>query len=46
MKPRLILLAMGIAAVAVPGGVPPTGYGGVTLPLDDPQAVLEFILSA
>jgi molybdopterin-guanine dinucleotide biosynthesis adapter protein len=36
----------GITAVAAPGGVPPTGYGGVTLPLEDPQAVLEFILSA
>lgn len=36
----------GIAAVAVPGGVPPTGYGGVTLDLDDIPGVLEFILSA
>jgi molybdopterin-guanine dinucleotide biosynthesis protein B len=34
-----------IAAVAVPGGVPPAGYHGVTLPLDDLPALLEFILS-
>jgi molybdopterin-guanine dinucleotide biosynthesis adapter protein len=35
----------GIAAVASPGGVSPTGYGGVTLSLEDTLAVLEFILS-
>ena len=35
----------GIAAVAAPGGVPPTGYSGVTLALEDTSALLEFILS-
>jgi molybdopterin-guanine dinucleotide biosynthesis adapter protein len=35
----------GIAALAAPGGIPPRGYGGVTLALDDPQAVLEFLLT-
>jgi molybdopterin-guanine dinucleotide biosynthesis protein MobB len=35
----------GIAAVAVPLGVSLPGYRGLTLPLDDPHAVLEFILS-
>lgn len=34
----------GIAAVAAPGGVVP-GFGGVTLALEDTQAVLEFLLS-
>jgi molybdopterin-guanine dinucleotide biosynthesis protein B len=34
-----------IAAVAVPGGVPPAGYNGVTLALEDTSALLEFLLS-
>ena len=42
----LALADPGIAAVAVPGGVPPVGYAGVTLPLEDLPALLEFILSA
>ena len=35
----------GIAAVAVPAGIPVAGYGGRKLPLDDIPAVVEFILS-
>ncbi len=35
----------GIAAVAVPAGVDLPGYQGIQLPLDNPLAVLEFILS-
>jgi molybdopterin-guanine dinucleotide biosynthesis protein MobB len=35
-----------IAAVASPGGVPPEGYRGVTIALEDTPALLEFILSA
>jgi len=35
-----------IAAVASPGGVPPAGYRGVTIALEDTPALLEFILSA
>lgn len=35
----------GIAAVAVPLGVSLPGFRGRILPLDDPQAVLEFVLS-
>jgi molybdopterin-guanine dinucleotide biosynthesis protein MobB len=42
----LALNDAGIAAVAVPGGEPPGGYGGVTLPLEDIPALLDFILSA
>ncbi|HEU5134770.1 MAG TPA: molybdopterin-guanine dinucleotide biosynthesis protein B [Steroidobacteraceae bacterium] len=42
----LALADPGIAAVATPGGVAPTGYGGVTLALEDIPALLEFILSA
>ena len=42
----LALADPGIAAVAVPAGVPLAGYGGLKLPLDDTSAVLEFILSA
>jgi len=42
----LALADPGIAAVAVPGGVPPAGYRGVTLSLEDTPALLEFILSA
>jgi molybdopterin-guanine dinucleotide biosynthesis protein B len=41
----LALADSGIAAVAVPGGSPPAGYGGVTLALEDTPALLEFILS-
>jgi len=36
----------GIAAVAVPAGVELAGYPGMKLPLDDIEAVAEFILSA
>jgi len=32
--------------LAVPGGVPPAGYHGVMLSLEDTPALLEFILSA
>ncbi len=35
-----------IAAVAVPDGVTLAGYAGFRLPLDDPQAIVDFILSA
>jgi molybdopterin-guanine dinucleotide biosynthesis protein B len=42
----LALADPGIAAVAAPGGVPPAGYRGVTLALEDTPALLEFILSA
>jgi len=42
----LVLADPGIAAVAVPGGVPPAGYDGVTIALEDIPALLEFILSA
>ena len=42
----LALADPGIAAVAVPGGVPPAGYHGVTLALEDTPALLEFILNA
>jgi molybdopterin-guanine dinucleotide biosynthesis protein B len=35
----------GVSAVAMPGGIPPAGYGGVTLALEDTQAVLEFLLT-
>jgi molybdopterin-guanine dinucleotide biosynthesis protein B len=41
----LALADSSIAAVAVPGGIPPAGYGGVTLALDDLPALLKFILS-
>ena len=41
----LALEDSGIAAVAVPGGVPPAGYRGVTLTLEDTPALLEFLLS-
>ena len=34
----------GIAAVAVPAGVELPGYQGMKLPLDDTEAVLNFIL--
>jgi molybdopterin-guanine dinucleotide biosynthesis protein B len=36
----------GIAAVAAPEGIALEGYCGMTLPLDDAEAVLDFILSA
>lgn len=35
----------GIAAVAVPAGISLTGCQVIELPLDDPSAVLDFILS-
>ena len=35
----------GIAAVAVPAGVELPAYPGMKLPLDDTEAVLDFILS-
>ena len=35
----------GIAAVAMPAGVALKGYPGMKLPLDDVEAVAEFILS-
>jgi molybdopterin-guanine dinucleotide biosynthesis protein MobB len=41
----LALADPGIAAVAAPRGADLAGYTGRKLPLDDPQAVLEFILS-
>ena len=41
----LALADPGIAAVAAPGGIPPAGYGGVTLALEDTRALLEFILN-
>jgi len=41
----LALADPGIAAVATPSGVTLPGYPGVQLPLDDTDAVLEFILS-
>jgi molybdopterin-guanine dinucleotide biosynthesis protein MobB len=34
----------GIAAVAVPKGMSLAGYKGVILPLDDTEAVLDFVL--
>jgi molybdopterin-guanine dinucleotide biosynthesis protein B len=34
----------GIAAVAAPEGVALVDYGGVKLPLDDTEAVLDFVL--
>jgi molybdopterin-guanine dinucleotide biosynthesis protein B len=42
----LALVDPGIAAVAAPGGIPPAGYSGVTLSLEDMPALLEFILNA
>jgi molybdopterin-guanine dinucleotide biosynthesis protein MobB len=41
----LALADAGIAALAAPDGIDLSGYAGRTLPLDDPQAVLEFMLS-
>ena len=41
----LALADPGIAAVAVPGGIPPAGYRGITLALEDTPALTEFILS-
>jgi molybdopterin-guanine dinucleotide biosynthesis protein MobB len=41
----LVLADPGIAAVAVPAGVRIQGFHGVQLPLDDVDAVLNFILS-
>jgi len=42
----LALSDPGIAAVAVPPGIALAGYAGVTLPLDDTAAVVEFVLKA
>lgn len=42
----LALADPNIAAVASPGGVPPAGYSGVTIALEDTPALLEFILRA
>lgn len=41
----LVLADARIAAVAVPGGIPPAGFAGKTLALEDTLALLEFILS-
>ena len=41
----LALADRGIAAVAVPAGVELAGIPGMKLPLDDTEAVLDFILS-
>jgi molybdopterin-guanine dinucleotide biosynthesis protein MobB len=41
----LVLSDPGIAAVAVPDGVQIDGYLGLKLPLADPSAVVDFILS-
>ena len=41
----LALADPGIAAVAAPDGVDLGGYAGRKLPLDDPDTVLDFILS-
>jgi molybdopterin-guanine dinucleotide biosynthesis protein B len=42
----LALADPGIAAVAAPAGTPLGGYQGMTLPLDDTAAILEFMLNA
>jgi len=42
----LALSDPGIAAVALPPGIPLAGYGGAKLPLDDTAAVVEFMLKA
>jgi len=41
----LVLTDPGIAAVALPAGLEIKGFQGMTLPLDDIEAVLNFILS-
>ena len=41
----LVLDDPGIAALAAPAGVEVKGYPGKKLPLDDIEAVLDFILS-
>jgi molybdopterin-guanine dinucleotide biosynthesis protein B len=41
----LALADPGIAAVAVPEGIPPAGYTGVTLALEDTSALLKFMLN-
>ncbi|HEX6398407.1 MAG TPA: molybdopterin-guanine dinucleotide biosynthesis protein B [Steroidobacteraceae bacterium] len=41
----LVLADPGIAAVAAPPGLEIRGFDGTRLPLDDIEAVLEFILS-
>jgi molybdopterin-guanine dinucleotide biosynthesis protein MobB len=45
MGEPLVLEDPGIAAVAVPAGLQIKGFHGPTLPLDDIEAVLDFILS-
>ncbi len=42
----LALADPGIVAVAAPPGLELGGYRGIRLPLDDTEAVLDFILSA
>jgi len=42
----LALSDPGIAAVALPPGIPLAGYGGIKLPLDDTAAIMEFALKA
>jgi molybdopterin-guanine dinucleotide biosynthesis protein B len=42
----LALSDPGIAAVAVPAGIALPAFRGMKLPLDDTEALLEFILSA
>lgn len=41
----LVLADQGIAAVALPAGLEIKGFQGTTLPLDDIEAVLNFVLS-
>jgi len=36
----------GIAAVAIPEGIALPGFTGMRLPLDDTEAVLDYILNA
>ena len=45
MGESLALADPGIAAVALPAGVPLKGFNGKKLPLDDVEAVLDYILS-
>jgi molybdopterin-guanine dinucleotide biosynthesis adapter protein len=42
----LALSDPGIAAVAMPPGIPLAGYAGARLPLDDTAAIAEFVLKA
>jgi molybdopterin-guanine dinucleotide biosynthesis protein MobB len=45
MGESLALADPGIAAVALPAGIALKGFNGMKLPLDDIEAVLDFILS-